>query len=159
MPITTRSAPVYHAPTNTVNRPPTNVQQHQFGPPRHGIIVTRPNYSHTPWGWNRNIAWNPAPSYWGGGFWGPFAFTLAFATFGAFDWNGYNYDSYQVQPGTPGAQLLVAYQLTQTPCGPQNLVVIWGPDNSVICAYPNDLVSPGQYTIDPTTLTLVSSGG
>jgi len=46
--------------------------------------------------------------------------------------------------------------LTQTPCGPPNLVVILGPDNSVICAYPNNLVAPGEYSLDPSTLTIVS---
>jgi hypothetical protein len=48
------------------------------------------------------------------------------------------------------------YGLEQTECGPPNLVVIWGPDNSVICAYPNDLVGPGNYELDPETLTIVS---
>ena len=36
------------------------------------------------------------------------------------------------------------------------LVVIWGPDSSLICAFSNDIVGPGQYDIDPSTLTLVS---
>lgn len=150
-------------PTNTnqhpprlVVRPPVHVAPHQFGPNPHGRVITRPHYSRQPWGWNRGIVWNPAPNYWGGGFWGPFAFGLSFGFWGYYDWNGYPYYSYQVQPGTPGAELLEEYQLTQTPCGPPNLVVIWGPDNSVICAFPNDLVGPGEYTIDPTTLTLVS---
>jgi hypothetical protein len=34
--------------------------------------------------------------------------------------------------------------------------VIWGPDNSVICAYPNGLVGAGNYELDPATLTLRS---
>jgi hypothetical protein len=48
------------------------------------------------------------------------------------------------------------YGLQQTPCGPPDLVVIWGPDNSVICAYPNNLVGPGNYGVDPSSLTLIS---
>lgn len=43
-----------------------------------------------------------------------------------------------------------------TSCVPPNLVVIWGPDDSVICAYPNNLVAPGNYKRDPATLTMVS---
>ncbi|MFY9663523.1 MAG: hypothetical protein WAK19_03635 [Candidatus Cybelea sp.] len=43
-----------------------------------------------------------------------------------------------------------------TSCVPPNLVVIWGPDDSVICAYPNNLVAPGNYKRDPATLTIVS---
>jgi hypothetical protein len=35
-------------------------------------------------------------------------------------------------------------------------VVIFGPDNSVICAAPNDIVGPGEYDLDSSTLTLVS---
>jgi hypothetical protein len=66
------------------------------------------------------------------------------------------YPSYGVGASSPGAQLLDDYGLTQTQCGPPNLVVIWGPDNSVICAYPNDVVSAGIYELDPATLTLQS---
>jgi hypothetical protein len=50
--------------------------------------------------------------------------------------------------------MLANYQLTQTPCGPPNLVVIFGP--TVICAYPNNLVAPGEYTLDPSSLTIAS---
>ena len=64
--------------------------------------------------------------------------------------------SYDVVPQSPGAQLLGDYGLMQTQCGPPNLVVIWGPGNSVICAYPNGLVGPGNYELDPATLTLRS---
>jgi hypothetical protein len=35
-------------------------------------------------------------------------------------------------------------------------VVIYGPQDSLICAYPNALVGPGNYTVDPTGLTLLS---
>jgi hypothetical protein len=109
------------------------------------------------WYWNRGVAWAPAPQYWGGGFWGSYA--LGFVTaalFGSiFGANDQIY-SYQIAPDSPGAQLLANYQLTQTPCGPPDLVVIYGPDDSVICAYPNNLVAPGTYSVDPTTLTLSS---
>jgi hypothetical protein len=81
---------------------------------------------------------------------------LGAAAFGAFDYDNEHYQSYQVAPDSPGATLLSNYGLTQTPCGPPGLVVIFGPDNSVICANPNDTVGPGEYTLDPTTLTITS---
>ena len=99
-------------------------------------------------------------TYWGGGFWGSLALAeLAGALlFGSIvdDQDQLIYPSYQVEPDSPGAQLLQNYGLQQTPCGPPNLVVIWGPDNSVICALPNDTVGPGNYELDPSTLTIVS---
>jgi hypothetical protein len=126
----------------------------------HGRVVTNPRHWSQPWDWNRGIAWQPAPIYWGGGFWGPWAvdsLTAAIA-FGAIDDDQAQiaYPSYEVEPDTPGALLLQNYGLQQTPCGPPGLVVIWGPDNSVICAFPNDNVGPGNYELDPTTLTIVS---
>jgi hypothetical protein len=122
----------------------------------HGPAITNPHHWSGSWTWNRGVVWQPAQIYWGGGFWGPLA--LSGALFGSIvdDQDQLIYPSYQVEPDSPGAQLLENYGLAQTPCGQQNLVVIWGPDNSVICAYPNDLVAAGNYELDPTTLTLVS---
>jgi hypothetical protein len=117
----------------------------------HNVIENSRYHDQRAWGWNRGVAWDPAPRYWGGGFWGPFGFGLG-AFYGSYD----NTDSYEVEPESPGASLLSDYQLTQTQCGAPDLVVIYGPDNSVICAYPNNLVSPGSYDIDPSNLTLVS---
>jgi hypothetical protein len=121
-----------------------------------GPYILYPNYNPNPWGWNHGVIWAPSPAYWGGGFWGPYAYGLGFTYFGAVAYSGQSYDSYQVAVDSPGADLLEAYGLTQTPCGPPNLVVIWGTDGSVVCAFPNRLVAPGEYTIDPDTLTLVS---
>jgi hypothetical protein len=118
--------------------------------------IGNPSFHGNAWGWNRGVAWNPAPAYWGGGFWGALAFSSAAAAFGDLSLSGQNYDSYEVYPDSPGATLLDNYQLIQTPCGPPGLVVIWGPDSSVICAYPNATVGAGEYDIDPSTLTLVS---
>ncbi len=112
------------------------------------------------WGWNHGVAWYPAPYYWGGGFWGPFWIGAAdLVLLGSIiDYQDeVIYPSYQLAGGSPGAELLQDYGLTQTTCGPPNLVVIWGPGNSVVCAYPNNLVSAGNYEVDPDTLTLVSS--
>jgi hypothetical protein len=139
-------------PRQPIQQPPLRPR-----PPKYNNPVYPPNWNNQPsWWWNHNVAWVPAPVYWGGGFWGPYAYGLAFVGFGYYAYDDTQYPSYQVQPATPGAQLLQAYHLTQTPCGPPNLVVIWGPDNSVICAFPNDLVAAGQYQVDSATLTLVS---
>ena len=96
------------------------------------------------WDWDNGDAWVGTNVYWGDGFWGPLVAGLASS-------------AYNVAPGSPGAQLLQAYGLTQTPCGPPNLVEILGPGASEICTYPNDHVAPGVYRIDPQTLTLISS--
>jgi hypothetical protein len=99
-----------------------------------------------PWYWNRGQAWVASPGYWGGGFWGAFSVGLAF--------NNAGY--YSVQADSPGSQLLANYGLQQTDCNQPNLVDILGPDGSQICAYPNNEVGPGQYQVDPSTLSLVS---
>ena len=113
---------------------------------RRDFVVARGDVN--PWYWNRGIAWAPSPAYWGGGFWGAFGINLAFNDPG----NGY----YQVASSSPGSQLLANYGLTQTDCNQPNLVDIIGPDGSQICAYPNDQVGPGQYNVDPSTLSLIS---
>ena len=95
------------------------------------------------WGWNGGAVWVPSPDYWGGGFWGPIGAGIAAGDYFAY-------------PGTPGYLLLQEYSLTQTPCGPPDLVMIFGPDGSEICTFPNDLVAPGTYSVDPETLSLVS---
>jgi hypothetical protein len=145
--------PVLRRPTV---RPPV-VANHNRRP------IVDPRYrGQRQWTWNRGVVWAPAPTYWGGGFWGPFAFGAAAVAIGATLYGSFadpatsqDYASYEVAPGSPGAELLANYQLTQTPCGPPNLVVIFGPDNSVICAAPNDQVAPGEYDLDPSTLSLV----
>ncbi len=105
------------------------------------------NVNVRPWGWNEGRAWVASPRYWGGGFWGAFSLGLAFNN---------NADYYQVAQASPGSQLLANYGLQQTDCNQPNLVDISGPDGSQICAYPNDEVAPGQYQVDPSTLSLVS---
>jgi hypothetical protein len=113
------------------------------------------------WGWNAGIAWRPVPLYWGGGFWGAFALaSLADSPYyGSIDDEQaqIEYPSYEVEADSPGAELLSDYGLQQTPCGPPNLVVIWGPDDSLICAYPNASVAPGEYEVDPSKFTLIST--
>jgi hypothetical protein len=110
----------------------------------------RYNYVGHPWGWNAGRVWVAQPGYWGGGFWGAFALGV---TIGGADYAG---GYYAAQSGYPGYQLLANYGLQQTDCDQPNLVDIYGPDGSEICAYPNDMVAPGAYNVDPATLTLVS---
>ena len=126
---------------------------------RPGPVLANPQWRRGPvWGWNHGVIWFPAPIYWGGGFWGPWALGVTLVLYGSVvdDQDQIIYPSYQIAPSSPGAQLLADYGLQQTPCGPPNLVVIWGPENSVICAYPNNLVAPGNYELDPSTLTIQS---
>jgi hypothetical protein len=46
--------------------------------------------------------------------------------------------------------------LTQTHCGPPGMVVIHGPNNSVVCAKPNTRVAAGDYELDVENLTITS---
>jgi hypothetical protein len=126
-------------------------------------VVANPVYHGPAWGWNRGAVWAPAPAYYGGGFWGALAISAASAATAAAVYGSITnsathqtYTSYQVQPNSPGSTLLSNYGLTQTQCGPPNLVVIYGPSNSVICAIPNSRVTAGSYTVDPATLSIVS---
>jgi hypothetical protein len=110
------------------------------------------------YGWNGGVAWGPAYGYWGGGFWGAMAIGVTTAAiWGA--WvdpvSNVTYNSYEVQPDTPGETFLESYQLVQVKCGPPGLVVVYGPENSVICANPNNNVGEGQYRLDTATLDLV----
>jgi hypothetical protein len=132
-----------------------NVNRNTYG--YNGRVVANPVYGGPAWGWNHGVAWAPAPAYWGGGFWGAFAVGAATAVVMGSIINSANqqkYTSYQVTQGSPGAQLLQNYHLQQVPCGPPNLVVIYGPNNGVICANPNNLVSAGNYAVNVDTLTL-----
>ena len=65
-----------------------------------------------------------------------------------------NSNASRVAPGAIGAQLLHAYGLRQTLCGAPNLVEIVRPGASEICAFPNNVIGPGRYQVDPATLML-----
>jgi hypothetical protein len=121
------------------------------GPNLHRSV--RPNPHHYGnWGWHNGTPWLPGLSFWAGAFWGNYAL----GSVG--DGDQYPLDFVPVVPGSPGYELLSDYGLTQTDCNadPSTIVVIDGPDGSVICAIPNNLVGPGTYYVDPTTLTLES---
>jgi hypothetical protein len=122
-----------------------------------GAVVVNPIYRGPAWGWNHGAVWAPYPSYWGGGFWGAFAVGAATAAvMGSIYYNNQTYTSYQISSGSPGATLLSNYGLQQVPCGPPNLVVIYGPNLGVICANPNGRVAAGSYAVNTDTLTLQS---
>jgi hypothetical protein len=162
--------PGYRPPGSSGYRPPANPPNNWQRPAGsnsygyysgyHGtrVAVVNPVYRGPAWGWNRGVIWYPAATYWGGGFWGAMAIGVASAAvFGAIvSANQPQVVSYQVQPNSPGATLLTNYQLQQVPCGPPNLVVIYGPNNSVICANPNNLVAPGEYDLDAQQLTIIA---
>ena len=123
----------------------------------HGAVVVNPIYRGPAWGWNRGVVWAPYPGYWGGGFWGPFAVGAASAAvMGAIVASNQTYTSYQASSGSPGSTLLSNYGLQQVPCGPPGLVVIYGPNNGVICANPNARVAAGSYAVNENNLTLQS---
>jgi hypothetical protein len=123
----------------------------------HGAVVVNPVYRGPAWGWNRGVVWAPNYGYWGGGFWGAFAVGAATAAvMGSIYYNNQRYNSYQVSGGSPGAQLLSNYGLQQVPCGPPGLVVIYGPNNGVICANPNGRVAAGTYAVNENNLSLQS---
>ncbi len=151
----------YHVmPQQSTVRTNTPRIPYATGPYRNwrGPIVNNPR-RWRGWQWNRGVIWFPVPYYWGGGFWGPWVIgaTGAALVGSVVDYDDHEiFASYDAESNSPGAQLLTDYGLTQTECGPPNLVVIWGPNNSVVCAYPNDVVSPGNYELDPETLTIQS---
>jgi hypothetical protein len=124
-------------------------------------VISNPVYGGGgAYGWNGGAPWYPTTGYWGGGFWGAMAIGVTSAAVGAAVYgsmvgpNNTTYNSYQVQPNTPGYTFLQNYQLVQVECGPPNLVVVYGPENSVVCAAPNNLVAAGNYTLDTQTLSL-----
>ncbi|MGB8150977.1 MAG: hypothetical protein WCE97_07280, partial [Candidatus Cybelea sp.] len=122
-------------------------------------IVNNPVYGGGGYyGWNGGMAWASAPYYWGGGFWGAMAIGVtSAAVYGAIvdEDTDVTYNSYEVQDGTPGSKFLSSYHLTQTQCGPPGLVVVYGPENSVVCAQPNTYVGEGSYRLDTVTLDLI----
>jgi hypothetical protein len=117
---------------------------------RPNYILVNPRAFPNAWGWNRGLRWNSNTNYWGGGFWGPFApFGLAA---GAAIWNQTRF--FEPAAGSPGWWLFQNYGLVPARCGPQNLVYIYGPNDGVMCAFPNMYVPAGFYYVDPATLTL-----
>lgn len=117
---------------------------------RPNYVLVNPRAYAGYWGWNNGMRWSASSNYWGGGFWGPFSlFTFAV---GQALWNQNRY----VEPGigSPGWYLFQNYGLEPARCGRHDLVYIYGPNNGVMCAYPNEYVLVGFYYVDPATLEL-----
>lgn len=151
-------------PSGPGNRPggPGNGGPGNGGPGNGGGIGSRPPVAPIapplpPWGWNGGVIWYPAYGYWGGGFWGPWGYGAYGTYYGEYTYTESQeaVKSYEIAPDSPGAKVLANYGLTQTQCGPAGLVVVFGPENSVICAQPNATVAAGEYQLDSTNLTLV----
>lgn len=117
---------------------------------RTNYVLVNPRPYASNWAWNGGYQWYPQTNYWGGGFWGPFAAVSLMA--GQAIWNQNRY----VQPSYayPGWYMYQNYGLQPVACGPQNLVYIYGPNNGVMCAYPNQYVMGGVYYVDPASLQL-----
>ncbi len=116
---------------------------------RPGTVLVNPRpWGGANWAWNAGRPWTANASFWGGGFWGAFAGAALTTAI----WNQTRFTSPAV--GSPGWALFQNYGLTPTRCGPQNLVYIYGPNNSVMCAFPNRYVPAGFYSVDPVTLQL-----
>lgn len=146
--------PPNYRPPNSAWRPPPWASRPR--PPwarnngwRRNSWLVNPRFTRN-WGWNNGVVWTARPNYWGGGFWGPLAFFTMAA--GQALWT----QTRHVEPawGSPGWFLFQNYGLTPARCGPQNLVYIYGPNDGVMCAYPNMYVLPGFYYVDPMTLQL-----
>jgi len=120
------------------------------------IVNPRWNPGLGNWWWNGSRPWYPNRVYWGGGFWGNMASAAVTGAVAG------SVAAEQSEPTvvvtSPGGQLLSSYSLVQVPChstNTANLVVIRGPEGSVICAQPTAMVPSGVYIVDPETLSLV----
>ena len=122
-----------------------------------GNIVVNPRPNWGGWGWNRGNPWAPNYDYWGGGFWGGFAvgaFTTAVT--GAIINSNDDPTYVVIQQDTPGYYLFDSYGLTQIQCDTSlDLVFIYGPQNTLMCATPNSVVIAGYYDVDPEDLVLI----
>ncbi len=112
------------------------------------------------WRWYGGRRWSPNQKYWGGGFWGSFIIN---PTIRVIRQQTNTYDSYskftnyqEIEQNAPGDELFKNYQLTQVRCDVnQDLVFVYGPSDTLMCAIPNDKVPAGQYYIDIEDLVLV----
>ena len=123
-------------------------------------IVVNPRYNgRGSWGWYGGRPWYGDYNYWGGGFWGGFAvgaFTTAVtgAIINSSNDNDTNY--VVIEKDTPGYTLFSSYNLVQVQCNTsEDLVFIYGPQDTLMCATPNTYVSSGYYDVDQENLVLV----
>ncbi|MCH9056373.1 hypothetical protein L5220_10755 [Synechococcus sp. PCC 6716] len=166
-----RGRPAGNPPRGPVDVTPAAPRNSPRGPvdltPRGGVDVTpaAPRYRYNNaivnprwnpglgnWWWNGSRPWYPNRVYWGGGFWGSIVAGAVAGSAAAEE------SEPTVVVTSLGGQLLSSYSLVQVPChstNTANLVVIRGPEGSVICAQPTATVPSGVYIVDPETLSLV----
>ena len=119
-------------------------------------IINHPFYN---WKWNDGRRWYSDDYYWGGGFWGNFLANMVTVglTSSIIDGNDYNKNSNYVviKENSPGYRLFNNYGLTQVQCDTSpDLAFIYGPQDSLICALPNETISAGYYDVNIKDLVL-----
>ena len=129
---------------------------------RNRRYIINPRNRWINWGWNNGDRWYPNDNYWGGGFWGNFLLeALARGIINSIVYSGNNNNNYPayvtLQPNSPGYYLFDSYGLTQAQCDDQeeDLVYVYGPQDTLVCAYPTETVIAGSYDADPQDLILV----
>ena len=126
-------------------------------------VVNNPvYYGGGAYGWNHGVAWAPAYGYYGGGFWGAMAIGVTSAavspryTARSFRQTIRRTRRIKFSRAVPDPRCSRTISCSKSQCGPPGLVVIYGPDNSVICANPNNLVAAGNYDLNTETLSLTN---
>ena len=137
--------------SNRVNRNLVNVNNRN--------IVANPR-GWNSWGWNGGSPWSPNYGFWGGGFWGSFA--LGAATAGVTSAivssasNNNDPNFVVIDSSSPGNTLFTSYGLVQVACDSEDLVLIYGPQDSLVCARPTSDVPIGVYDVEPSDMTLIA---
>ena len=123
-------------------------------------IITQPYYDLSDWWWNNGNRWYPDNYYWGHGFWGNFISSMInIGLTNALINSNYANETPNyvvIEDDSPGYYLFNKYNLTQVECDiSQNLVFIYGPQNSLMCAIPNENVPSGYYEVNTESLVLI----
>jgi hypothetical protein len=130
---------------------------------RYRTIINYPYYYDDDWNdwwWNDGRRWHSDDNYWGGGFWGNFLASMVTLGLTSAIINADNSNDAPnyvvIKENSPGYYLFNNYGLTQVECDTsEDLVFIYGPQNSLICAFPNDNVPAGNYDVNQEGLLLV----
>lgn len=130
---------------------------------RYRTIINYPYYYDDDWNdwwWNDGRRWHSDDNYWGGGFWGNFLASMVTLGLTSAIINADNSNDAPnyvvIKENSPGYYLFNNYGLTQVQCDTsEDLVFIYGPQNSLICAFPNENVPAGSYDVNQEGLLLV----
>ena len=120
-------------------------------------IINHPYYNWYDWHWNNGRRWYPDNNYWGGGFWGNFLASMITLGLTSAILDSNEAPKYIIiKENSPGYYLFSNYGLSQVPCDTlQDLVFIYGPQNSLMCAIPNENVPSGYYEVNTESLVLI----